>query len=105
MSDIKIENGDLASDVNGRVKEIEGLEEYLQRAFICLKMKRGSFCYQRDIGAYKDLLETENGTELLKEAQAAVAKYPEINIEAAEEGSDGIIFTVSTPLGNGEVRI
>ena len=46
-----LQQGDLADDLCGGVKEIDGTDELIQRAMIRLTMPRGSFPYNEELGS------------------------------------------------------
>ena len=103
--DIRIYNKDIAVRENGQPERIEGISEYLQRAYVSLCAERGCFCYKRDLGAFKKLSEIINPLELQKEAEAAVSDMPELTIISAEKKDDKVIFIIETPFGEGIVEL
>ena len=54
--DTALSNGDFAEDKSGKMYRISGIEETLQRCKILLGIKRGSFCYNRNLGSDIDTL-------------------------------------------------
>lgn len=103
--DIKIKDKDISTGDNGYPERIEGLEEYLQRAFISLTAKKGRFCYLRELGAFKELGSIENPKELIREAEAALSGMNGIGIKEVKKENGRTVFTFITPFGEGEVRI
>ena len=57
--DTAICGGDFALGANGLPYRISGKEALLQRAYILLRIPKGSFCYQTDLGSEIALLEQD----------------------------------------------
>lgn len=51
MTDIKIESGDIVLDSSGNTAMLSEEDEKFQRAVICIKAKKGSFIYDRQLGS------------------------------------------------------
>ena len=51
MIDAKIIDGDVATDCGARFCEISGTDALFQRAIVCMTVPRGSFIYDRELGA------------------------------------------------------
>jgi len=103
--DIKVENKDTVTQSSGYLKRIEGIDEYLQRAYISFIAVKEGFCYQRSLGSLKNLKEIDNIDTLIKEAQSALCDTPEIEIIKAVKEGETVTFTLKTPLGTGEIKI
>lgn len=103
--EFKVENKYTVLEGNGCSKSAQGINEYLQRAYISFTVPKESFCYHRNLGVLKNLKEIEDISELIKEAQAALWNTPEIEVVKAEKESDCVIFTLNTPLGIGKLKI
>lgn len=56
MYDAVIINGDAELDGCGRVKTVTGSDALLQRAYVSLCVKKGSFKYNRELGVDSDAL-------------------------------------------------
>ncbi len=104
---LKLEGGGYALGPAGLPETVSGLEELLQNIRLRLTLPRGSFPYGRDMGSgLGDLDRTEEHAEerALALASEALLGLPGVRAEAARLREDGTIaFTLSTPLGEGEV--
>ncbi len=50
--DVKIENGDIAVNTNKEPIYISAVEEIAQRVKIACSVKKGDFCYDKNMGCY-----------------------------------------------------
>lgn len=64
--DALIENGDNAEDSKGENVMIEGFEEIIQQVLIRIKIPKGKFIYDRDLGSECGSLDTDNCKSLDK---------------------------------------
>lgn len=85
MTDIKIENGDAATDSAGSFVRLGDSEARLQRAKNALGIRRGSFIYDRSLGSR---LCSGGGLPSLGEVRLAVsealARYDDLSFEVLE---------------------
>lgn len=58
--DFRINNGDAVIDSAGKADSITGADELLQRAYICIAVKKGSFIYNRELGSEIYLLDKKD---------------------------------------------
>lgn len=104
---LKLENGRYVLNSNGLPAEVSGLEELLQNCALRLAIPKGSFPYGRELGS--GLHGLDRGREHAPEQAVALANealmdLPGVLAEQAEMKQDGgIRFTLSTPLGKGEI--
>lgn len=54
--DFRLTDGDSVIDSSGKAERITGEDELLQRAYICIAVKKGSFIYNRELGSEIHLL-------------------------------------------------
>lgn len=104
---LKLEEGVYALGAGGLPRETEPLEELLQNAYLRLNLPRGSFPYGRELGSrlHELSLSEEHAREqAISLANEALLEMPGVRAEQAElQENGGIVFTVCTPLGKGEV--
>lgn len=104
MIDAKLKNGDLATDTGGCVEIISGADAAFQRAVICMTAKKGSFVYDRGLGApQRDPGDTERLALSFSEALAAL-EDSEINSVRLENGAAVVSLTVNGETREAEVR-
>lgn len=84
--DTAICGGDFALGANGLPYRISGKEALLQRAYILLRIPKGSFCYQTDLGSEIALLEQDEEFSMrVKEAaQEALRELDGITVSSVE---------------------
>lgn len=99
--DTALYNGDFLLDNRNRMIEISGIDEILQKVFIILSVKKGSFCYDRNFGSelyklrnYEDHL--EDRAKMLAEGALYDLDYVKINNVEVENGleNDDITLTL-----------
>lgn len=104
---LKLKEGVYPLGPGGLPETVSGLEELLQDVRLCLTLPKGSFPYGRALGsALKDLDLTEEHRErrVLALANEALMDMPGVKaVRAVFPEAGGIVFTVSMPLGEGEV--
>lgn len=66
--DIKIKDGDISVFESGVPEYVSGFEQAVQQINLALKIPRGSFVYNREIGFLSDFDFTESGAEKKIEA-------------------------------------
>lgn len=49
--DLKLENGDIATETNGSPVKVYGIDELIQQAVICITVPKGSYIYDRNLGS------------------------------------------------------
>jgi hypothetical protein len=106
--DLKIENGGFAINEAGLPETVSGLEEILQQAEFHLRIKKGSYPYNRALGSR--LNEVDTDAERAKEsaisfANEALLKMGGVSVYDVQIIGEKFIFDVLTPLGNGQVEI
>lgn len=88
--DLLLENGDFKKSSHGKTIPINGLDELKQRIYIRLKVKRGSFIYNRNLGSELSLLsESSSNAELLECVRGVLPELFDIELLSAkiENGS------------------
>lgn len=88
MIDAKIKNGDVAVDAAGRIARIGDIDARFQRAMICMTVPKGSFVYDRELGALNSVSLPDAKTELL--LNEALAKYEDAAVSLIERDDSGI---------------
>ncbi len=111
--DTALLNGEFDLDGRGMPYLIGGLAELMQRVYISLKMKRGSFIYSRELGselsgaeAVEDALHSR--AELLaREAVADIpqAKLSNLTASRTEDGKIKISLELSLMGESGRVEV
>lgn len=104
--ELKWRDGGLVLGPGGIPETVSGLEELLQNVRMRLALRRGSFPYGRDLGS--GLADWDGGEEHARERAEALANealldLPGVRAEAARISENGVVFTVATPLGEGEI--
>lgn len=105
---MKVERGDYVLNPMGLPETVSGKEELLQRAGMCIALRRGCFPYDRSLGS--ELWRWEPEAEHSEERATALAneallELPGLRAVSAQITSGGVIFTIVTPLGEGEVTV
>ena len=89
MIDAKIKNGDLGGQTAPAELPISGGSDALfQRALICMTVPKGSFVYDRELGALNSVSLPDAKTELL--LNEALAKYEDAAVSLIERDDSGI---------------
>lgn len=106
--DLKVSMGVHALSPTGLPEKVEGLEELLQNAGLRISLRRGTFPYGRELGSR--LYQWNAGEEHAPERAVALANealldMPGVRAVQAEEVETGVVFTIATPLGEGEVTV
>lgn len=104
---LKLKDGNYVLGPTGLPQETDGLEELLQNALLRLSLPGESFPYDRSLGSSLAGLDT-SAEHALERAVAlandALLDLPGVRVERAKFWIRGtILFTLSTPLGEGEV--
>ncbi len=103
---LKIENGVYPLDAHGYPVEITGLAELTQDITLALTLPRGTLRAAPELGstlAGLDLTAENAAEQAVILAKEALLGWPGVTVQGAEIQSDGIHFTVGTPLGETEV--
>lgn len=111
--DTAIANGDWAVNGNGIPVAVSGLEEQLQRAFIRLSVKQGSFAYDPLLGSRLYTLKPTDSNlneRALSLAQEALKDMSQVTVQSAVCSillSGGLTVTASlqTADGKGSVTV
>lgn len=103
--DTKLENGDLAGGERNLPYAIGGLEEALQRAWLCLAIPKGSFRYLRQLGSRLGQLEAGEDERAQALCQEALELCPGFRVKEAHAADGWIDVTVETPEGTGQLRV
>lgn len=111
--DTAILNGDWAVNANGIPVAVGGLQEQLQRAFIRLSVKQGSFAYDPSMGSRLFTLvpnDSNRNAAALFMAQEALKTMPQFTVEKAEcfdlpDGRLSVTVFLQTAEGNGSVTV
>lgn len=85
--DIALKNGDFALNNSGKVYSISAMEETVQRCMILLRIKQGSFSYNRKLGSNIHLLKINDrnllGNAILL-AKEALAPLVQVKVESVK---------------------
>ena len=103
--DMKWEQGDWALGPTGLPETVEGLEELLQNGAMAIAMEQGSLPYDRSLGSRFYLWDREEEHALERAvalANEGLLSLPGVQAVSAQETEDGVVFTLQTPLGEGE---
>lgn len=97
--DTALKNGDFALNSYGKIYSINGLAETIQRCNLLLKVKKGSFCYNRNLGSNLHLLKYDenikgNAILLVKEALAPLPQVSVKNVDV-EHKNDIIKLSIT----------
>lgn len=103
--DTKLSGGDLAAGARGLPYFIGGWEEYLQRAELCLAIRKGSFRYDRELGSRLYLLKEGEDERALALCGQALERCEGLRAVSAAVGEEWIDCVLDTPAGRGTVRI
>lgn len=110
--DTLIQNGSWAVSANGLPIVIGGLQEQLQRAFIRLNVKQGSFAYDPTLGSRLTALrisDADLNEKALFLAQEALKDMPQVTVLSAVcsilQGGISITFSLQTAEGKGNITI
>ncbi len=104
---LKLKDGEYSLGAGGLPETVSGLEELLQDVRLCLTLPRGNFPYGRDLGSGLHCLDPgeehrdQRALALANEALIDMPGVRAVKVVFPEDG--GMIFTVSTPLGEGDV--
>lgn len=110
MYDAKLRDGDVVLEPSARIAAVRGADARLQRAYILIKTKKGSFKYNRELGAdYDALASAKNEAELEQILNEALAPLDDAYVRVVSAGQsvtaeivcgDKTRTTEVTPNGN-----
>ncbi len=106
--DTMVKDGGYVPGAGGLPVVVEGLSELLNCVGLSLSLRQGRFPYDRDMGSRLYLLDRRDehaADRALAMANEALLWLPGVRAEAVEIGDGGMVFRVSTPLGEGSVEI
>ncbi len=92
--DVKIENMDIVIKNNGDPLYISAVEEIAQRVKIACSLKKGSFCYNRELGCYDTSYDIDDDnikdklSMLFKEATIDIP-YTDLSVNKIEKTQSG----------------
>lgn len=95
--DTYLDNGDMQFDLLGDVKKISGLKEIIQRINIRLKMKKGSFPYNSNVGSEFHTLDINNLDNIqlkakVEDALDGIDDVEVIDVEKMVDYKDKILY-------------
>lgn len=106
MTDVLLENGCPARDSKGNYVRLGDPDARFQRAVIAMTVRRGTFIYNRSLGARRndvDARDLEQSVTLL--LNEALAPYEHTSVEVFDMGDAiGVDVTVDDETREGEVR-
>ena len=106
MTDVLLENGCPARDSKGNYVRLGDPDARFQRAVIAMTVRRGTFIYNRSLGARHndvDARDLEQSVTLL--LNEALAPYEHTSVEVFDLGDAiGVDVTVDDETREGEVR-
>ena len=94
--DIKLTDGDISLKASGDYDFVSALDEALQRASICMKIRKGSFIYNKELGSEINTLDPDaslalkTADMLLSEALMDMPEYS-VTVSSLELSDDGSI--------------
>ncbi len=106
--DTKITLGDIATNAQGMPVQINGHEEFLQRALVLIAVPLGKFVYNKTLGSKIHTVKSSDEHRLEKVfsyASLALRKYPDLSVLGVIEDDEHYIFTIKTPFSEGEIFI
>ena len=83
--DTALYDGDFLLDNRNRLVTISGLDEILQRIFIILNVKKGSFCYDRDFGS--EIYKLRNYSEHIAQRAKMLVEHALYNLDNVQVDS------------------
>ena len=98
MVDAKLSGGDLIADSAGNALDICGADALFQRALICVGVPRGSFIYDRSLGARRSGSDLQRTELLLNEA---LADHPNTSARVLDSAGETLMLQITI---NGESR-
>ena len=104
MIDAKLKNGDLATDTGGNVEMLSGADAAFQRAVICMTAQKGSFVYNRELGAPSCVPGDSARLALSYSEALAALEDSEINSVRLENNAAIVSLTVNGETREAEVR-
>lgn len=107
--DVKIENEDICLNSSGNTVMIDEKDELLQRIKFCLTVEKGSFVYNKELGANLNLsnLNTKRGLKNIEaQLNEAVMGIDGVSIvlESVENGRNGHTLKLYVSYGGGDFR-
>lgn len=109
--DTYLDNGDMQFDLLGDVKKISGLREIIQRINIRLKVKKGSFPYNPDLGSEISSLDINNLDNikikaLIEDALSDIDQVTVVDVEKMVDYKEKILYlTVYLNISNETVLL
>lgn len=109
--DTALENGDFATSANGFPRQIDGVDELLQRAKICLRVPLGQFLYLPELGSRLHTLhagDSGNDALALTMAQEALKRLPQLHVDQAVCSAEEpltVSVTLAWPGGESVVEV
>ena len=109
--DTALANGDFALGSNGRVKQVGGMQELLQRAMIRLNVPLGSFVYDPALGSQLHTLKINDanfsakGIVLAQEALRQLTQFTVEGVRCCEAEPPTIAVTLSYGGNTAEIEV
>ncbi len=103
MTDIKIENGDIAVYPNGYPKTVSGFDEIIQLIEIVSSVQKGSFAYDRSLGLFKTTpdFESENIISTLESLINEALVCSDIYVTVKSLREDNGVYHASISVSDG----
>ena len=104
-------NGEFELDGRGMPYLLSGLSEIMQRVSLCLKIKKGSFPYDRELGSELHTLTEsvqplgETAALLVKEAAAQIPQVKILDVEASFDSEKKLGLSVLLEFGGEQGRL
>lgn len=99
--DIELKNGDISVSPSGEYSFLTGIDEALQRAVLCAKIRKGSFVYNKALGTelreidIDSSLAAKTAEMLIAEALMGVGvKVAVSSLTEAEDGKYKAVFEI-----------
>ncbi len=101
MTDVKIENGDIVLDSSGNTVLLNDFDARFQQAVVCIKSKKGSFVYDRELGSELDSSKNLSAAQTEFEINAALARFDGVTASVTDS-SEGLCVKLTI---DGETRV
>lgn len=104
--DVKIENEDISVDSAGSFVMIDGFDEIVQQALIRMKIPKGKFIYDRNLGSFCDSLDINTGKNQMKALEMLINESlvslnnAYVKVNSTEKTSKGIKAEITVFIGD-----
>lgn len=106
--DTALQDGDFLRNSLGMPRTVDGLEELLQRAMIRMRVPKGAFSYDPELGSGLsglDFSAADAAVYALELTAAALAPMEGVTVESVSCSGRTVTAVLNTPLGQGRVSV